>query len=177
MKTNLIFKRQETVNGEIKVVTKIVPVDIPFINSGEGWLLSGHTDTIEIMSTEQFEMAPIVTHSTPVENARHVEKNKIITDNEKFNSNVQGTAKLVRAKGVIKIVSRRGKSTYNQTTPNSVCINDFTKNEFFKNCREVHGQNSGIFQFKESDGRSYDYWNDVIDKEYIRQKNSVSNSI
>ena len=47
MKTNLIFKRQVTLNGVTKTVTRIVPVEIPQIESGEGWLLSGHTDCIE----------------------------------------------------------------------------------------------------------------------------------
>lgn len=161
MKTNLIFKRQETIEGVTKVVTKIIPVEVPFINSGEGWVLSGHSDIIEIMKTEEFKSAPITAHVSSESTEKPVEK---------FISDVAGTAKLVRSKGIIKIVARRGKSTYNQTTPNSVCINDFTKNEFFKNCREIHGQGSGVFQFDPSDGRPYDYWNNIIDKEYQRQK-------
>ena len=36
MKTNLIFKRQVVVDGVTKVVTRIVPVDVPMIESGEG---------------------------------------------------------------------------------------------------------------------------------------------
>lgn len=175
MKTNLIFKRQETIEGETRVVTKVIPVDIPFINSGEGWILSGHTDIIEIMNTNQFEISsntqPIITVSNDSPEKTVCEDTSSVSEVEKFISDVSGTAKLVRSKGIIKIVARRGKSTYNQTSPNSVCINDFTKNEFFKNCREIHGHASGIFQFKSSDGRPYDYWNDIIDKEYQRQKN------
>ena len=163
MKTNLIFKRQETIDGETKVVTKIIPVEVPFINSGEGWILSGHADIIEVMSN---------TPSTESFNNKNT-----TVEVTKFESSVTGTAKLVRSKGVIKITARTGKTTYNQTTPNSVCINDFTKNEFFKNCREIHGNGSGIFEFRVSDGRPYDYWNQAIDKEYQRQKNAYLNTI
>ena len=176
MKTNLIFKRQETIEGVTKVVTKVIPVEVPFINSGEGWVLSGHTDIVEIMTLDEFETAPITTHVSSVSNEPIEEGANVTVDVEKFISDVSGTAKLVRSKGIIKIVARRGKSTYNQTSPNSVCINDFTKNEFFKNCREVHGSASGIFQFKPSDGRPYDYWNDIIDKEYARQKTKISST-
>lgn len=174
MQTNLIFKKQTTVNGETFVVTRIVPIEITGIDRGEGWILSGHTDCIEApentvrvysdtqqVSEQQTILAP-VTETKPDTSAK-------IT---KFQSDVKGTAKLVRSRGVIKIVARRGKTTFNQTTPNSVCINDFTKNEFFKNCREFHG-NTGCFEFKVSDGRPYDYWNVVIDKEYERQKKAL----
>lgn len=175
MKTNLIFKRQVTSNGITQVVTKVVPVDIPFINSGEGWTLSGHTDVIEIMTLDEVETAPITAHVSSVSNEPIEEGTNAAINVDKFISNVSGTAKLVRSKGVIKIVARRGKSTYNQTTPNSVCINDFTKNEFFKNCREIHG-NNGCFEFIPADGRPYDYWNDIIDKEYVRQKRQITST-
>ena len=166
MRTNLIFKRQTTVDGVTRTITRIVPVDISQIETGEGWLLSGHADYIE--TTEDVyvhRLAPDLKADKHTDCLEKSEDEKI----SKFESRVVGTAKLVRSKGVIKIVARRGKSTYNQTTPNSVCINDFTKNEFFKNCREVHGQGAGIFQFNPSDGRPYDYWNSIIDKEYQRQ--------
>ena len=129
------------------------------------------------MTLDEFETAPITEHVTSMSNDPIEEGTNAVIDVEKFISDVAGTAKLVRSKGVIKIVARRGKSTYNQTTPNSVCINDFTKNEFFKNCREIHGQGSAIFQFKATDGRPYDYWNDIIDKEYVRQKNKYLKGI
>ena len=164
MKTNLIFKRQETNNGIVRTVTKIVPVEIPYINSGEGWILSGHADLVEIVTD------PTQSYNDNNEKSEP-SKTCSVSSMKKFESDVSGTAKLVRSKGVIKIVARRGKSTYNQTTSNSVCINDFTKNEFFKSCRDVHGSASGIFQFSVSDGKPYDYWNTVIDNEYERQKN------
>ena len=189
MITNLIFKRQVTIDNITKVVTRIVPVDIPNINSGEGWTLSGHTDSLEVcegvyahhVAPSVIEAVPITVRSETIINPRE----EVVTvaigtvdkaDSTKFQSDVKGTAKLVRSRGVIKIVARRGKSTYNQTTPNSVCINDFTKNEFFKSCREKHG-NSGIFEFKQSDGRYYDYWNDIIDKEYQRQKRLYESAV
>ena len=170
MKTNLIFKRQVTVEGETKVVTRIVPVNIPDINSGEGWTLSGHTDSLEVCEgVYAHHVAPTVPEDSSISVTSNDTYQAATANSIKFESSVMGTAKLVRSRGVIKIVSRRGKTTYNQNTPNSVCINDFTKNEFFKNCREVHG-NSGVFEFRIKDGRPYDYWNDVIDKEYARQK-------
>lgn len=173
MITNLIFKRQVTVMGVTKVVTRILPVDIPQINTEEGWMLSGHTDRIE--TTEDMyvhRLAPTVTDEQLSQESYNVSSEPTKSeDTSKFESNVSGTAKLVRSKGVIKIVARRGKTTYNQTTPNSVCINDFTKNEFFRNCREYFGS-SGCFEFSIQD-KPYDYWNEVIDKEYQRQKKLI----
>ena len=148
MTTNLIFKRSISENGVTKVQTKIVPVDIKGIESGEGWILSGHADEI--------------LYDVP----KPTKKSKA----EKVESNVSGTAKLVRVRGVIKIVARRGKTTYNQSSRNSVCINDSTKFEFFKSCRTHFGQNTDKFEFNPSDGKVYDYWNSVIDTEFQRQK-------
>ena len=173
MKTNLIFKKTQTVEGEPVVVTRIVPVEITGIDRGEGWILSGHTDCIEVLdnTVKVFPMSNAVEQQTILPSVESIEPSKNVSS-AKFESDVKGTAKLVRSRGVIKIVARRGKTTFNQTTPNSVCINDFTKNEFFKNCREFHG-NTGCFEFKVSDGRPYDYWNVVIDKEYERQKKAL----
>lgn len=184
MKTNLIFKRQRNTGDKLETVTRIVSVDIPHIVAGEGWILAGHTDCVEV--TPEVSISTLVDFAVKDEAIETVPQSVLTTvevdsaieaatfDPDKivkFESDVQGTAKLVRSKGVIKIVARRGKTTFNQNTPNSVCINDFTKNEFFKNCREFHG-NVGCFEFKLSDGKPYDYWNEVIDKEYIRQKNN-----
>lgn len=185
MTTNLIFKRQVNIDGTTKVVTRVVSVNIPNINAGEGWTLSGHTDSLEICEgVYAHPVAPGVVESVPVTVIPGTEikpsEPVVLTvdkaDSTKFESDVKGTAKLVRSKGVIKIVARRGKTIYNQTTSNSVCINDFTKNEFFKSCREKHG-NIGVFEFKPSDGTYYDYWNDIIDKEYQRQKNRYNNAV
>lgn len=175
METNLIFKRPVIIDGATKVVTRIVRVSIPDINAGEGWTLSGHTDSIEIC--EGVYAHPVAPKSIDAEAVAVSDVKTTESDVTKFISNIPGTAKLVRSKGVIRIVARRGKTTYNQTTPNSVCINDFTKNEFFKDCREYHGQGSGIFQFTMKDNNHYDYWNGVIDKEYQRQKRDYEKSL
>lgn len=184
MKTNLIFRRQVITDGVTKTVTRIIPVDIPMIDSGDGWVLAGHADTIEtcedvyvhrlappaeipVVCGEQLSIQDNCCVTPQVERDIDSSNKPNITNVTKFESDVPGTAKLVRSRGTIKIVARRGKSTYNQTTPNSVCINDFTKNEFFKNCRELYGC-SGVYEI--APGRHYDYWNDLIDKEYQRQK-------
>ena len=176
MKTNLIFKRQITIDNVTQVVTKIVPVNIPRINSGEGWILSGHTDLVEFA-----EEAPVNTPE-PIKFTEVTDVPDDVVaafsrlDNKeslsKFTSKVEGTAKLVRSKGVIKIAARRGKSTYNQTTPNSVCIDNVTRDNFFKDCNRVH---AGTYCFGVSDGALYNYWNDVVEKEYARQKKQYGN--
>lgn len=183
MKTYLLFKRQETTEGVTKVVTKVVPVDIPQIASGEGWILSGHTDIIDILPDSSPEIASTTGTQLSIDEIpedvrakfEKLENTVKEPDLTKFISDVQGTAKLVRSKGAIKIVARRGKSTYNQTTPNSVCIDDYTKNNFFKDCRAIHG-NNGCYEFTDKDGRPYDYWNDIIDKEYMRQKKKATST-
>lgn len=166
MTTNLIFKKSVVIDGVSTVVTRIVPVEVPTIEAGSGWILSGHADIVEVPSSDVVTVMNSVTNEDGAEPTVQTDSIEI---GSKFESSVSGTAKLVRSRGVIKIVARRGKSTFNTTAPNSVCINDFTKNEFFKSCREYHGQSAGIFEFKSSDDRYYDYWNGVIDKEYNRQ--------
>lgn len=168
MKTNLIFKRQVTVDGVTKTITRIVPVDVPSIESGEGWMLSGHTDTIEV-----FDDSNSCTFS-----ASSISKKNSINEDTivKFESSIPGTAKLVRSKGVIKIVARKGKSTHNQTTPNSVCIGDNIKNLFFEECRSFHG-NIGLYEFSLSDEPVYNRWNTFIDNQYQKQKKEYIMSI
>lgn len=180
MKTNLIFKRQVNIDGITKVVTRVVHVDIPDIESGEGWTLSGHSDIIEVC--DKVYTHPVAPKSAPVISNFEIPEDPMTgtvakADSIKFESDVKGTAKLVRSKGVIKITARRGKTTYNQTTPNSVCIDDFTKNNFFKDCRAIHGDAAGLYEFRCSDGKPYDYWNNVIDKEYQRQKDRYNNCV
>lgn len=159
MKTNLIFKKQELIDGVTKVVTKIIPVEVPHIKSGEGWILSGHADIIDIVSEE----------TTVQEKPKDAPVKEVTGDIVKFQSNIPGTAKLVRSRNTIKIVARRGKSTYNETTPNSVCISDKIKNDFFSDCRKVHG-NVGLYEFSPKDGGIYDLWNESIDHMYVEQK-------
>lgn len=169
MITNLIFKRQENIDGVTRVVTRIVPVDVPSVEAGEGWILSGHADVIEVPSTN---VVTVMSSAQPELD----EKNKA-GFGAKFESGTSGTAKLVRTKNVIKIVARRGKSTYNQTTPNSVCISDFIKTEFFRHCKEYFGSSAGIFEFNIDNTKPYEYWNNFIDKEYVRQLEKHNESI
>lgn len=161
MKTYLIFKRQETRDDVTKVVTKIVPVDIPSINSGEGWILSGHTDVIDVVSENSSNVLP---------SDDQTKKEAPVPLPTKFDADVQGTAKLVKVKGFIKIVARRGKSTYNQTTPSSVCVSDLVKNKFFEDCRAYHGRALADYSFKVEDGSYYTYWSTYMEKEYKRQQ-------
>lgn len=162
MTTNLIFKRQIVLDGISKTITRIVPVEVPHINSGEGWVLSGHTDSVEVVDDCVIN---IVSEKPLDDNSSKIG----ITDIAKFESSVPGTAKLVRSKGVIKIVARRGKTVFNQTTKDSVCISDAVKRHFFKECTEYFGYNSDKFEFDTSCSR-YDYWNNFIDEEYLQQK-------
>ena len=154
MKTNLIFKRSIVEDGITKVQTKILPVDISGIESGEGWILSGHADEI--------------IYNQP-------EVKKPVKKVEKIRSDVTGTAKLVRSRGVIKIAARRGKYTYDQSTPTSICISDYVKNEFFNNCRAAFGSCTSKFWFTEDDTKFYDYWSKFIDDEFARQKIAYEN--
>ena len=182
METNLIFRRAVTLDGVTKAVTRMVHVNIPEIDSGEGWTLAGHADVIEICSNVgTTNLAPNVP-STVVVVEEESKPDELVVNNSapavssaKFESAVKGTAKLVRSKGVIKIAARRGKSTYNQTTPNSICIDDFTKNKFFHHCREVFGSDAGIYEFNSKTvPYAYNYWNEFIDKEYSRQLQKVN---
>ena len=170
MNTNFIFQRQVTIDGVTKIVTKIVPVSLPSIDSGEGWIYKGHTDIIEL---ENLDCCSIKSKSNaePVETAKTTKRKKVNPE-AKFQSPVEGLAKLVKVKGVIKIAARQGKSTFNQTTPNGVCISNKVRDEFFADCRNIHGS-SGVYYFTKADGGVYDYWNKVITAEYTRQKEIV----
>lgn len=175
MKTNLIFKRQVTIDNVVKTVTRIVSVEVPDINSGEGWVLSGHCDLVEVSDQNLVSLYTACKDaSTSIDKADTTSevKKRIPIDSDKFESPVSGTAKLVRSKGVIKIVARKGKSTFNQTTPNSVCISDVIKNDFFRQCRECCSYSSTSYEFSEKiDIEKYNHWSDFMNTEYLRQKN------
>ena len=164
MKTNLIFRKQVTVDGNLKTITRIVSVDIPYIDSNEGWLLSGHCQELDIAEDVNFST---LTNNVAYEEA-DTSNSSVLP--EKFISDVSGTAKLVRSKGVIKIVARRGKSTYNQTALNSVCISDLHKNSFFHDCRSYYGANSGCYEINIGSVKLYEFWNKFMDEEYKRQQ-------
>ena len=156
MNTNLIFKRTTTVDGVTQSITKIVPVSIPSIDSKDGWTLVGSSDIVEVEHASTVEL--------PIETKNAVET--II----KFDSNVSGTAKLVRTKGKIKIARRRGKKTYNLTTPDCVCIDDSLKTLFFNDCRSCFGGGSDIYEFTTKTPTYYFKWNSIMEKEYAKQR-------
>lgn len=165
MQTNLIFKRSTTVDGEYRVETKIIPVNIPQIEAGEGWTLSGHTDTVEV-----------VTLDAPKKQSKKKEtkENTFANPGDKYISNVAGSAKLVRVNDTIKIAYRVGKSTLNQNTPNSVCIADSDKQSFF---RCIKAYNGGAEYIIKPDCKDYDYWNKFIDQEYERARKVYNSSL
>ena len=154
MKTNLIFKRQITIDGISKVEVKIVPVEVDGINSNEGWILNGHAD--------------IITQELTSKTIKEDPKKEPLKFGSKFQSNVSGTAKLVRVGDTIKIVARKGKKTLNETTPNSVCISDATKNNFFNDFRH-HRESIGDEYCFKSPTKYFSIWNTYMDVEYNRQ--------
>lgn len=167
METNLIFRRSVSVDGETRVETKIVPVSIPAITAGEGWMLLAHADYVEVV--EPVDATP-PSETAVQENLEDEPQGTLPTEVTKFISDVHGTAKLVRAKGIIRVVARRGKATFNQTTKNSVCVSQSTATEFFNWCREVYGRSAAKYYFTKDQERAYAFWDKFITEEYARQK-------
>jgi len=166
MKTYLGFKRTvvDKLTGLQSSEIKFVPVSIPGIETKDGWKLIGASDSVYIVpevSVQQLSI-PECEVTQP-----------LIPSGASFNSPVEGTAKLVRLKNEIKITWRRGKKTLHQTTPNSVCIDELKKNQFFADCRRAFGDSCDSFRFSTSDPE-YKYWNEFIDREYARQLEAVN---
>ena len=169
MKTYLGFKRtlvnQET--GEKATEMKFIPVDVPGIDPEDGWKLVGTADSVSIESKPVEDVGEQLTipgcDMGP----------KLLKVGASFESPVTGTARLVRRHDEIKITYRKGKKTLNQTSPNSVCISEQTKNAFFADCRGAFGKNCDIFAFRTTDPE-YEYWSNLIDKEYTTQLQSVN---
>lgn len=183
MKTNLIFKR--TNQGKVEMV--MVPVDIPQINSGEGWVLASCCDMFT--KYEAPSEAIVVTGSplTTVEEVVDVidttskdgvsaAPQEVVTAKKEpethdvpvggsYQSQVNGTARLVRYKDKIRITYRKGKTTFNRNDPNSVCIDDMTKQQFFNAVKRQYG--TGVLQWQLVLGDTeYTYYNELIDKLY-----------
>ncbi len=163
MKTNLIFKR--VYDGNIEMV--MVPVDIPQLNKGEGWTLASCCDTFtkfEIPTEkitvsgkplEVLEEVVEVLDTTDKSESKKDEKTPESTDvpvGGKYESQVSGTARLVRYKDKIRITYRKGKTTFNRNEPNSVCIDDITKQQFLKIYNDMDltrvWVNEDIYKFK-----------------------------
>lgn len=87
-----------------------------------------------------------------------------------YESPIQGTACLIRAKNTIRIAYRNGKKAQ-INNPNKVCITDSDKQHFFNAVRAANGGNDHIknWVLKENN-HYYDIWNKFIDDEYIQQR-------
>ena len=180
MKTNLIFRRSVVIEGVTKVVTRVVPVDVPTINSGEGWQLAGHADLIEFV--EESTITPVVVSSANNELAKNLDievptnKELSVKSLTTFESDVRGTSKLIRSRGTIKIAlrsSNKNKEKINYTSRSSVCISDYDRERFFKDCKELHGASSGNYSINVLDSTYYSKWDEFITKEYATQKERV----
>ena len=176
MKTNLIFKRVQ--EGSVEMV--MVPVDIPQLNKGEGWTLASCCDTFT-----KFEVPsePIVVTGKPLEVLEEVveaidttakneskKDEKILEPTEvpvggKYESQVRGTARLVRYKDKIRITYRKGKTTFNRNEPNSVCIDDMTKQQFFNAVKRQYGTGVVVWQLVLGD-TEYEHYNQLVDRLY-----------
>lgn len=169
MKKNLIFKRINQGNIEMRVVA----VDIP-LNYSDGWQIASWCDTIEFVddsSTKNDETEISKESDTLLESKKRIKSVETGIEKEeclpggKYQSTIAGTARLVRYKGKIIITYRRGKKTFNQNDPNSVCISDSTKTEFFQSVKRTYGSGTSIWQLLVGDS-DYEYWNNIIDKIY-----------
>ena len=185
MKTNLIFKRVH--EGSVEMV--MVPVDIPQLNKVDGWTLASCCDTFT-----KFEVPsePIVVTGKPLEVIEEVvevidttsrdsvydtmtkgepkkdEKTPESTDvpvGGKYESQVRGTARLVRYKDKIRITYRKGKTTFNRNEPNSVCIDDMTKQQFFNAVKRQYGTGVVVWQLVLGD-TEYEHYNQLVDRLY-----------
>ena len=176
MKTNLIFKRVH--EGSVEMV--MVPVDIPQLNKGEGWTLASCCDTFT-----KFEVPsePIVVTGKPLEvleenvevidttaKSESKKDEKIPEPTEvpvggKYESQVRGTARLVRYKDKIRITYRKGKTTFNRNEPNSVCIDDMTKQQFFNAVKRQYGTDVVVWQLVLGD-TEYEHYNQLVDRLY-----------
>ena len=107
------------------------------------------------------------------ENADKVSK----VPNKVFITDVDGTGKLIRTKDrrTIYIARRRNKRTGkidNKTRISSVCISDFDRDIFFKDCRSIYGMlpEGSVYKItSQLDSVLFKVWNDFMDKEYERQ--------
>ena len=180
MKTNLIFKR--TNQGKVEMV--MVPVNIPQINSGEGWVLASCCDMFTKYEAPSEKIVVMGSPLTVIEEVLDITSNdgvsaapqESVTAKKEpethdvpvggsYQSQVTGTARLVRYKDKIRITYRKGKTTFNRNDPNSVCIDDMTKQQFFNAVKRQYG--TGVVQWQLVLGDAeYTHYNELIDKLY-----------
>ena len=179
MRTYLGFKRTliDPSTGYQKTETKFIPVNIPELDSSQGWKLIGSSDIVEVLpmlTQEERSEVPFVEEHVTVE--VNSSKDSKLPLGSTFESPVSGTAKLVRAKNEIFIAYRRGKKGLNETSPNSVCISEDIKSKFFAECRRAFGRSCDTYKFV-SGCSEFDYWNMFIDVEYNRQLMEVNSRV
>ena len=141
--------------GEKTTYMRVVPVVAEGVDAT--WSLASCAHNVEIVSNET-AMETINVAPTKIADKS---VNTAPTD---YDSPVSGTACLVRKGDVIVIAYRRGKNK-DRNTLNRVCISDTVKQQFFKECKEIHGP---TYNFVSGEAR-YDYWNEFMDNEFIRQ--------
>ena len=113
------------------------------------------------------------------ENKDKVEK----VPNKKFLTDVDGTGKLIRTKDkkTIYITRRRDKRTgkiKNITEINAVCISDFDRDMFFKDCRSIYGMlpEGSVYKLTaQLDENLFKVWSSFIDREYYIQLERFNN--
>lgn len=185
MRTYLGFKRVATdqKTGMQFSETKFVPVTIPELDAEDGWKLIGSSDVVEVVPmTSEIKVNgfSINAEELPGEQLTIVGMEKVVEEIKKelpngsaFQSPVSGTAKLIRANNDVFIAYRRGKKGLNETSPNSVCISETTKAQFFAECRRAFGRSCDQYRFS-SGCKEFDYWNKFMDEEYARQLKEVN---
>ncbi len=154
--------------------TIYVPVEIPDLSADEGWKLIGGADTVRVATPVTVASAK----ETPTTEDLHISALtaagaiKIVSAGDSFTSPMQGTAKLVRTKSTIFIAYRKGNKM-NETSPNSVCIGDYLKAQFFSDCKRVYGSSCDTYKFTYPSSM-YDFWSKKMDEEYTRQLKEVN---
>lgn len=176
MKTNLIFKRVR--DGSVEMV--MVPVDIPQLNKGDGWTLASCCDTFTkfevpsettVVTDDSLKVVDEVVEVTDTTAKSESKKDEKIPEptevpvGGKYESQVRGTARLVRYKDKIRITYRKGKTTFNRNEPNSVCIDDMTKQQFFNAVKRQYGTGVVVWQLVLGD-TEYEYYNQLVDRLY-----------
>ena len=144
---NLIFKKTTCIDGITKVNMRIVPVTVEDSEIDDSWILASSCDEITDGRCDDVKASDCTT--------------TVLYPGDKYDSTEQGTARLIRRNNQIFIAYRKGKKTLNQNTPDSVCISDNVKFEYFNDTR-----NFGTYIH--SDNPLYNKWSKIIDITYIK---------
>ena len=91
---------------------------------------------------------------------------------KKYITDVPGTSRLVRSsdKSRIYIAYRTGKKTFNETRINSVCIDNFQREEFFDDVKAKHGYLPFIGRYElTAKDCAFNKWSSLMDRMYMRE--------